>query len=60
MNLEKNIKSIFFIANDEKISPINYTTDWTAVPFPCQQNYSLVINRWVQHMAELLWRDGYK
>lgn len=31
-----------------------------AVPLPQATNDSLVINRWVQHIAELLWRDGYK
>jgi DNA polymerase V len=31
-----------------------------AVPLPQATNDSLVINRWVQHVAELLWRDGYK
>ena len=31
-----------------------------AVPLPMPSNDSLVINRWVQHVAELLWRDGYK
>ena len=31
-----------------------------AVPLPQPTNDSLVINRWVQHVAELLWRDGYK
>jgi DNA polymerase V len=30
-----------------------------AVPLPQPTNNSLVINRWVQHVAELLWRDGY-
>jgi DNA polymerase V len=30
------------------------------VPLPMPTNDSLVINRWVQHIAELLWRDGYK
>jgi len=30
------------------------------VPLPMPTNDSLVINRWVQHVAELLWRDGYK
>jgi DNA polymerase V len=29
------------------------------VPLPRPTNDSLVINRWVQHVAELLWRDGY-
>lgn len=31
-----------------------------SVPLPMPTNDSLVINRWVQHVAELLWRDGYK
>ena len=31
-----------------------------AVPLPQPTNDSLVINRWVQHVAGLLWRDGYK
>ena len=31
-----------------------------AVPLPMPTNDSLVVNRWVQHMAELLWREGYK
>ncbi len=31
-----------------------------AVPLPMPTNDSLVVNRWVQHIAELLWRDGYK
>jgi len=30
------------------------------VPLLMPTNDSLVINRWVQHIAELLWRDGYK
>jgi DNA polymerase V len=30
-----------------------------AVPLPQPTNDSLVINRWVQHVAGLLWRDGY-
>lgn len=30
------------------------------VELPMHTNDSLVINRWVQHIAELLWRDGYK
>jgi DNA polymerase V len=30
------------------------------VPLPMPTNDSLVINRWVQYIAELLWRDGYK
>ena len=30
------------------------------VPLPMHTNDSLVINRWVRHIAELLWRDGYK
>jgi DNA polymerase V len=30
------------------------------VPLPQPTNDSLVINRWVQHVAGLLWRDGYK
>lgn len=30
------------------------------VPLPQPTNDSLVINRWVQHVAELLWREGYK
>jgi DNA polymerase V len=29
------------------------------VPLPQPTNDSLVINRWVQHVAGLLWRDGY-
>ena len=29
------------------------------VPLPLPTNDSLVINRWVQHIAGLLWRDGY-
>jgi DNA polymerase V len=31
-----------------------------AVPLPQPTNDSLAINRWVQHVAGLLWRDGYK
>lgn len=31
-----------------------------AFPLPQPTNDSLVINRWVQHVAGLLWRDGYK
>ena len=31
-----------------------------AVPLPMATNDSLVINRWVQHVSELLWRDGHK
>ncbi len=31
-----------------------------AVPLPQPTNDSLVINRWVQHVAGLLWRAGYK
>ena len=31
-----------------------------AVPLPQPTNDSLVINRWVQHVAGLLWQDGYK
>jgi DNA polymerase V len=31
-----------------------------AVPLPQPTNDCLVINRWVHHVAELLWRDGYK
>lgn len=31
-----------------------------SVPLPMPTNDSLVINNWVQHVAELLWRDGYK
>lgn len=30
------------------------------VPLPQPTNDCLVINRWVQHVAGLLWRDGYK
>jgi DNA polymerase V len=30
------------------------------VPLPMPTNDSLVINRWVQHIAELLWRNGYQ
>ena len=30
-----------------------------AVPLPQPTNDSLVINRWVHHVAGLLWRDGY-
>lgn len=30
-----------------------------AVPLPQPTNDSLVINRWVQYVAGLLWRDGY-
>ncbi len=30
-----------------------------AVPLPQPTNDSLVVNRWVQHVAGLLWRDGY-
>lgn len=30
------------------------------VPLPQPTNDSLVINRWVHHVAGLLWRDGYK
>ena len=30
-----------------------------AVPLPQPTNDSLVINRWVQHVAGQLWRDGY-
>ncbi len=30
-----------------------------AVPLPQPTNDSLVINRWVQHAAGLLWREGY-
>ncbi len=30
-----------------------------AVPLPQPTNDSLVINRWVQHVAGLLWREGY-
>jgi DNA polymerase V len=31
-----------------------------AVPLPQPTHSSLVINRWVQHIASLIWRDGYQ
>lgn len=30
------------------------------VPLPMPTNDTLVINRWVDHLADLVWRDGYK
>lgn len=44
----------WFRADEQQYNPC------MTVPLPMHTNDSLVINRWVQHIAELLWRDGYK
>ena len=31
-----------------------------AIPLPMPTNDTLVVNRWVDHIAEQIWRDGYR
>jgi DNA polymerase V len=48
------LRTNWFRVDEQKYNPS------MSVPLPMHTNDSLVINRWVQHIAELLWRDGYK
>ena len=50
---------VFLLTNSFRKDQPQYNPSM-AVPLPQATNDSLVINRWVQHVAELLWRDGYK
>jgi DNA polymerase V len=50
---------VFMLTNRFKADEQQYNPSMT-IPLPMPTNDSLVINRWVQHVAELLWRDGYK
>jgi DNA polymerase V len=50
---------VFLLTNRFRQDQPQYNPSY-AVPLPQATNDSLVINRWVQHVAELLWRDGYK
>jgi len=50
---------VFLLTNRFRPEQPQYNPSMT-VPLPQPTNDSLVINRWVQHLAGLLWRDGYK
>ena len=50
---------VFFLTNRFRQDQPQYNPSY-AVPLPQTTNDSLLINRWVQHVAKLLWRDGYK
>jgi DNA polymerase V len=49
---------VFLQTNRFKPDEPQYNPSMT-VPLPQPTNDSLVINRWVHHVAGLLWRDGY-
>lgn len=50
---------VYLLTNRFRPEQPQYNPSMT-VPLPQPTNDSLVINRWVQHVAGLLWRDGYK
>jgi DNA polymerase V len=50
---------VFLLTNRFRPEQPQYNPSMT-VPLPQPTNDSLVLNRWVQHVAGLLWRDGYK
>lgn len=58
-NGHASLVQVFMLTNRFRQDQPQYNPSM-AVPLPMPTNDSLVVNRWVQHMAELLWRDGYK
>jgi DNA polymerase V len=58
-NGQAALVQVFLLTNRFKPEQPQYNPSM-AVPLPQPKNDSLVINRWVQHVAGLLWRDGYK
>ena len=58
-NSHAALAQVFLMTNRFKPDLPQYNPSM-AVPLPMPTNDSLVINRWVQHVAELLWRDGYQ
>lgn len=58
-NGQAALVQVFLLTNRFRPEQHQYNPSM-AVPLPQPTNDSLVINRWVQHVAELLWRDGYK
>jgi DNA polymerase V len=58
-NSHAALVQVFLMTNRFKPDLPQYNPSM-AVPLPMPTNDSLVINRWVQHVAELLWRDGYQ
>jgi DNA polymerase V len=58
-NSHAALVQVFLMTNRFKPDLPQYNPSM-AVPLPMPTNDSLVINRWVHHVAELLWRDGYQ
>ena len=50
---------VFMLTNRFRPRQPQYTPTMT-IPLPQPTQDSFVINRWVNHMAGLLWRDGYR
>jgi DNA polymerase V len=55
---QATLVQVFLQTNRFKLEQPQYKPSMV-VPLPRPTNDSLVINRWVQHVAGLLWRDGY-
>jgi DNA polymerase V len=49
---------VFFLTNRFRRDQPQYNPS-QAVPLPHPTNSTLMINRWAQHLAQHLWRDGY-
>lgn len=58
-NSHAALVQVFMLTNRHRQDQPQYNP-CMSVPLPMPTNDSLVINKWVQHVAELLWRDGYK
>jgi DNA polymerase V len=50
---------VYLLTNRFKTDQPQYNPS-LAIPLPQPTNDSIVVNRWVQHIAELLWKVGYK
>jgi DNA polymerase V len=58
-NGQAALVQVYLLTNRFRPEQPQYNPSMT-VPLPQPTNDSLVINRWVQHVASLIWRDGYK
>ncbi len=58
-NGQAALVQVYLLTNRFRPEQPQYNPSMT-VPLPQPTNDSLVINRWVQHLAGVLWRDGYK
>ena len=57
-NSQAAMLQVFLLTNRFRTDQPQYTPTMT-IPLPQPTQDSLVINRWVDHVAGLLWRDGY-